>query len=222
MLTARRVRLMGLVIGLLAVTAAGQEAAAQCAAKPPLLNYTGAGRNPCLCLIPNDQVGAIFQPPAADFPLEVLSVGIYWGSQFGGNPASLEQAIHIYQGGLPNPGTPVFTLPGPTLVDGQMNAFNVGNVQISQGPITVTLEILNQSSGTTFNSSVVDDAAGCTNGQNVVFTTGQWVDACNAGVMGDWVFEMVYRPCWTAIPIEAPTWSAIKRLYDGREVRKQP
>jgi hypothetical protein len=187
---------------------------AQCAANPPLLNYSGTGRNPCLCLIPNDQAGVVFQPPASDFPLEVLSVNIYWGSTFGGNPSSLEQAIHVYQGGLPNPGAPLFTLPGPTLLDGQMNSFNLGVIPFSQGPVTVTLEILNQSSGQTFASSVVDDAAGCTAGRNVVFTGGQWSDACTAGVNGDWVFELVYRPCWTPVAVETKTWSTIKRLFD--------
>lgn len=190
---------------------------AQCAANPPLPNHNGMGLNPCLCLIPNDQVGAVFQPPAMDYPLEVLGVNIYWGSTFGGNPSSLEQAIHVYQGSLPNPGTPVYSLPGPTLLDGQMNNFNLGVIPIASGPITITLEVLNQSSGQTFASSVVDDANGCTMGQNVVFTSGSWSDACNAGLTGDWVFELVYRPCWTPVAVEDKSWSVIKRMYDDIE-----
>jgi hypothetical protein len=188
---------------------------AQCAAKPPLQNWDAANRNPCLCFIPGEEAGAIFTAPAADYPLEILQVGIYWTSQFGGNPASLEQGIHIYAGGLPNPGAPVFTLPGPTLTDGILNVFILGSpVQINSGPFTVTLEFLNQSSGNQFASSLAEDGpAGCRPGQNVVFTGGQWSDACVLGVGGDWVIEVVYRPCAPPVPVDQTTWGAIKALY---------
>ena len=89
---------------------------------------------------------------------EILKVGIGWGSQFGGAPQSLEQAIHIYQGGLPNPGAPIFTLPGPLLNDGFINEFDLelipGNKVIPSGPFTVTLEFLNQNAGDIFAPSV--------------------------------------------------------------------
>jgi hypothetical protein len=163
-------------------------------------------------------VGVVFSPPAADFPLEVLKVSVYWASQFGVAPAQTEQAIHIYNAGLPNPGIPIFTLPGPTLVDGQLNTFNLeplpGAIVVSQGQIAVTLEILNQSAGNAFAPSVVDDQNGCQGAnQNIVFASNQWLDACTQGVNGDWVFELEYRPCTPPVQIDPGTWGTIKGLY---------
>ncbi|MCK4774049.1 MAG: T9SS type A sorting domain-containing protein, partial [Candidatus Krumholzibacteria bacterium] len=121
-------------------------------------------------------------------------------SQFGGNPAQIEQAIHVYAGGLPNPGSPVFTLLGPQLIDGVINEFNVeplpGEVSVGSGPFTITLEFLNNNSGDPFAPTVVHDGNGCQAGKNVVFAVpGGWFDACVLGVTGDWVFYVVYRPC---------------------------
>src|SRR5262245_63721763 len=48
------------------------------------------------CFAPGEQAGVVFTAPAAHYPLEILRVGIAWGSQSGGAPSSLEQAIHIY------------------------------------------------------------------------------------------------------------------------------
>ncbi len=79
----------------------------------------------CACFIPGEEAGAVFEAPAEDYPIEVMAVGILWISQFGGAPDSLEQAIHLYAGGLPDPGTAVATLAGPLLVDGVFNEFNL-------------------------------------------------------------------------------------------------
>ncbi len=126
-------------------------------------------------------------------------MGIGWGSQFGGNPDILEQSIHIYEGGLPDPGAPVFSIDGPQLTDGVINEFNLeplpGEIVINSGPFTVTLEFLNSNSGDVFAPSVVHDGNGCQPGKNVVFVVpGGWNDACPLGVTGDWVFYVVYRP----------------------------
>jgi hypothetical protein len=179
---------------------------AQCPEEPPLQNWDSPGTIPCQCFIPGEQVGVVFTAPAGDYPLEILRVGIYWASTFGGAPQSLEQAIHIYAGGLPNPGAPVFSSPGPMLTDGVMNVFDFeplpGQITINQGPFTLALEILNQSSGAgPFVPSVVYDSTGCQAGQNVVFQSPVWHDACVLGVTGDWVMEVVYKPCsGTGIP----------------------
>jgi hypothetical protein len=142
----------------------------------------------------------VFQAPAADYPLEVLRVGIGWGSQFGGAPQSLEQAIHVYAGGLPDPGAPIFTLEGPVLNDGAINQFNLeptpGTIAIDSGPFSVALEFLNQNAGNLFAPSVVSDGAGCHPGRNLIYAIpGGWLDGCSAGLSGDWVFFVVYRPC---------------------------
>jgi hypothetical protein len=171
---------------------------AQCAEAPQLQNYTGTGQTVCPCFAENEQAGAVFTAPPGDYPLEILRVGIGWGSQFGGNPAQIENAINIYQGGLPNPGTPIFSLAGPQMTDGVINLFDLeplpGNIVIPSGPFTVTLEFLNPS--TLYGPSVVHDGNGCQSGKNVVYAIpGGWTNACALGVTGDWVFFVVYRPC---------------------------
>lgn len=181
-------------------------ALAQCPAAPPLAHYTGASNAVCPCFIPNEQAAVVFTAPPADYPLEVLRVGIAWASQFGGAPQSLEEAIHVYAGGLPDPGTPIFTLPGPVLTDGFVNQFDLepqpGEITVASGPFTVALEFLNQNANNIFAPSVVHDANGCQAGKNAVFAQpGGWADACALGVSGDWVFFAVYRPCVPAVGI---------------------
>jgi hypothetical protein len=175
-------------------------ARAQCPEEPPLQNFTGVGTVVCPCFAVGEQAGAVLTAPAAHYPLEILRIGVGWGSQSGGNPDQLEQAVHVYAGGLPNPGTPIFTLLGPQLVDGVINEYDIeplpGEVTVAGGPFTVTLEFMNPNAGEIFSPSVVHDGNGCQAGKNVVFAIpGGWLDACPLGVTGDWVFYVVYRPC---------------------------
>ncbi len=184
----------------LALAALPGTARAQCAEAPPLANYTGTTRIACPCFVPTEQAGVVLTAPAGDYPLEILRVGIAWGSQFGGSPQSLEEAIHIYAGGLPNPGTPIFSLPGPVMTDGFLNEFDLeplpGEITVMSGPFTVALEFLNQNAGDIYAPSVVSDGNGCQAGKNVVYAQpGGWSDACGLGVSGDWVMYAVYRPC---------------------------
>lgn len=193
-------------------------ARAQCPTEPRLENFTGAGSVACPCFIPGEQAGAVLDLPAGEFPIEILKVGIGWGSQFGGNPDQLEEAIHIYEGGLPDPGTPVFTLPAPQLTDGVINEFDLeplpGEIIINSGPFTVTLEFLNENSGDIFAPSVVHDGNGCQAGKNAVFVIPDgWSDACDLGVTGDWVFYVFYRK----INCEAPG-----SVPDGKSVAGTP
>lgn len=172
--------------------------AAQCPEQPPIQNYTGSGTVSCPCFVPGEQAGAVLNVPPEMYPIEILRVGIGWGSQFGGAPQQLEQAIHIYEGGLPDPGTPIFSLSGPQLTDGVINVFNLeplpGEITINSGPFTVTLEFMNQNAGDPFAPSVVHDGNGCQVGKNVVYAIpGGWYDAFALGVTGDWVFFVVYR-----------------------------
>jgi hypothetical protein len=178
--------------------AAASTVRAQCPTEPRLENYTGAGSIGCPCFVPGEQAGAVLDLPASEFPIEILKIGIGWGSQFGGAPDQLEEAIHIYAGGLPDPGAPVFTLAGPVLIDGVINEFDLeplpGEIIIDSGPFTVTLEFLNQNAGDPFSPTVVHDGNGCQSGKNVVFAVpGGWNDACVLGVTGDWVFYVFYR-----------------------------
>jgi hypothetical protein len=179
------------------LAASSRDAGAQCL-ETLFQNFTGAGQVVCPCFVPNEQAGAVFTLPPSAYPIEILKVGIGWGSQIGGAPQSLEEAINIFAGGLPNPGSPIFSLPGPLLNDGAINEFNLqlipGNKTIASGPFTVTLEFNNSNAGDIFAPSVVHDGNGCQSGKNVIFAVpGGWMNACAAGVTGDWVFYVKYR-----------------------------
>jgi len=184
------------IVAVLVVTAS--PARSVCPEEPPLQNYQGAGTVVCPCFIPGEQAGGVFTAPVGDYPIEILRVGIGWGSQLGGAPQVLEEAIHLYAAGLPNPGVPIFSLPGPVLNDGFINEFDIelitGNKIINSGAFTVTLEFLNSNAGDPFAPSVIHDGNGCQSGKNVVFAIpGGWFNACLLGVTGDWVFYVVYR-----------------------------
>jgi len=193
---------------------AASSAFAQCPEEPPLQNFTGAGSTTCPCFIPGEEAGAVFSLPPGDFPIEILRVGVGWGSQFGGNPDSLEEAIHIYAAGLPDPGAPIFSLSGPVLIDGVINEFDLeplpGEIIVNSSPFTITLEFLNSNAGSIFAPSVVHDGNGCQLGKNVAFASpGGWADACLLGVTGDWVFYVVYRPATCVLPGAVPDGNSV-------------
>ena len=180
-------------------------AKAGCPEEPPLFNFSGPGQVVCPCFIAGEEAGSVLDAPAAHYPIEIIRVGIGWGSQFGGAPTSLEESINFYAAGLPDPGLPVFSLGGPQLADGFINEFDLeavnSTVEMAGGPFSVTLRFLNDNAGDFFAPSVVHDGNGCTPGASLVKAIpGGWADACNLGVTGDWVFFIVYRPnCSTGI-----------------------
>jgi hypothetical protein len=184
-------------------------AAQDCPGDNPLQNHDGTGQVTCPCFIVGEEAGVVLEAPADHYPIEILSISITWASQFGSAPQSLEQALHLYAGGLPDPGTPIFTLPGPVMTDGFINQFDIelipGDKTIASGPFTVTLEFANENAGNLFAASVVHDGNGCQAGKNVIKAIpGGWGDACAAGVTGDWVMSVVYR-CST--PTDAGDYS---------------
>jgi FlgD Ig-like domain len=176
---------------LFAVTASAQPCVQQ-----QVQNYTGGGTVACPCFATGEQAGSVLAVPAEHFPIEILRVGVGWGSAFGGAPNSVESAIHIYPAGLPNPGTPVFSLEGPVLHDGFINEFNLeplpGEITLTSGPFMVSLEFANSNAGDPFAATVVHDGSACQSGKNTVYD-GTWRNACQLGVSGDWVFYAVYR-----------------------------
>lgn len=186
------------ILTLLVSLAVPQGAAAQCPTLGPFQSHQGGGTVVCPCFVPGERAGATFVTiPVAHYPIEILKVGIGWGSQFGGAPQTQEQAIRIYQGGLPDPGAPIFSLPGPLLTDGFINTFDVeplpGQIIVNDS-FTVVLEFQNQNSGQIFSPSMVHDGNGCIPGRNVIFAIpGGWIDACSAGLSGDWVVEVTYQ-----------------------------
>jgi len=192
------VGLMVCCLALPALMAVPSQVAAVCPEEAPLKNYTGTGSVICPCFVTGEEAGAVLQASAEHYPIEILRVGIGWASQYGGAPQSLEEAIKIYPAGLPNPGTPISTLPGPVLNDGYINEFNLeplpGEIVINSGKFTVTLEFLNSNAGDPFAPSMIHDGNGCQAGKNVVFAVpGGRHSACALGVTGDWVVYAVYR-----------------------------
>ncbi len=186
------------LVVLIAVAQLPSLARAQCAVQGPFQYYSGAGQVGCPCFAAGEQAGVVFTLPAADYPIEITSVGIGWASTYGGSPSQMEQAIHIYAGGLPNPGAPIFSLPGPLLTDGAINEFNLdqipGEIRIESGPFTVALEFMNENAGDPYAPSVYSDGSGCQSGKNVVYAIpGGWYNACSLGVSGDWVMYVKYR-----------------------------
>lgn len=169
-----------------------------CPDEPPTLNFQGSGSVTCPCFAVGEEFGAVFTAPAAHYPIEILRVGIGWGSQFGGAPQTLENAVNIRAGGLPTPGALLSSLPGPVMTDGFINEFDFeplpGEIIVASGPFTVTLAIGTANAGMIFSPSAVHDGNGCIPGRNVVFATpGGWFDGCALGVSGDWVVQVVYR-----------------------------
>lgn len=179
---------------ILAMSAVG--AAADCPEEPLLKHYTGGGTVVCPCFLGGEEAGAVFDAPAEHYPIHIIRIGVGWGSMYGGNPDALEQAIHVYGAGLPDPGAPLYSLEGPMLVDGFINEFNVDQLNwiVDSGPFATTLEFLNSNAGNPFASSIVHDGNGCQAGRNVVFAIpGGWYDACVLGITGDWVVHVAYR-----------------------------
>lgn len=199
-----------LAAGLAAVLALGPVAAfGECPEEDPLQHYTGSGTVVCPCFVAGEEAGAVFAAPAEHYPIEILRVGIGWGSQYGGTGYTLEQSIHIYGAGLPSPGSPIFSLDGPQLLDGYINEFDLeplpGEIVIDSGAFTVTLEFMNDNAGIPSAPSMVHDGNGCQSGKNAVYAVpGIWYDACLLGVSGDWIVYVIYRQeeCESGVPEE--------------------
>jgi len=195
----RRAKWVFVVACLPALVLTGSPVTAQeCPEEPPLQHYTGGGSVVCPCFVAGEEGGSVFEAASEHYPIEILRVGIGWGSLYQSNPQQLAEAIPIYDSGLPDPGTPIFSFPGPLFSDGFINEFDFeplpGEVIIDSGPFTVTLEFLVSNAGDPYASSMVHDGNGCQAGKNVVFAIpGGWYDACALGVTGDWVVHVIYR-----------------------------
>jgi hypothetical protein len=188
---------MAIAAAVFMLATAGWALAQDCPTEPTVQNFTGGGNTACPCFVYDEEAGAVFNVPVEHFPIEVLRVGVGWGSLFGGAPLQAEQAIHIYNGKLPNPGDPVFRLPGPNMTDGVINEFNIeaaGHVVIQAAPVAATIQFQTANANNIYAPTVVHDGNGCTPGVNMIEAIpGGWMDACTAGVTGDWVFHLVYR-----------------------------
>jgi hypothetical protein len=164
-------------------------------------NWVGTSTVACPCFVTGEEVGAVFVAPPEDYPIVVDSMSIVWGSLFGA-PPSTEEAVHLYDGELPNPGAPIASIADPVLLDGEFNVFTFDGPEsertIDSGPFTLTLEFRHASD--ILAGAPVHDGAGCLPGRNVVYAIpGGWTDACTLGVSGNWFIRATYHsvcnPC---------------------------
>ncbi|MGD9691304.1 MAG: hypothetical protein AB7G17_00510 [Phycisphaerales bacterium] len=183
-----------------------------CPEEPAIMNWQGAGNVTCPCFAAQEEVGAVLMAPSSHYPIEILRIGIGWGSQFGSQPDTLEDSLRIYPGGLPNPGLEQYETLGPLMRDGFINEFDIsgtpGNRIINSGKFSVTLVFGVSNAGMFSAPSVVHDGNGCVSGRNLVGSfgfPGFWRDACSLGVSGDWVFQVVYRRVNCAAPCPGDT-----------------
>ncbi|MFQ5430565.1 MAG: hypothetical protein ACE5E1_09680 [Phycisphaerae bacterium] len=152
----------------------------------------------------------------------IVAVQIGWLSQGGGQPQSLEQAIHIFadDAAFPTPGTELETLVGPVLTDGALNEFRFVddqgaiplNVPVTAGQqFYVTLEFANPTNIAAGTPSLFVDVSACQNGKNVLFGNVPpfgfgWFDFCFIGISGDIVIRAV---------IDCPSFGGACCLPDG-------
>ncbi len=163
----------------------------------PLQHFTGGGAVAVPGFVAGEEVAVILDAPAGDYPIEIISIGIGWGSIPPNGLQSLEDSLRIYPAGLPNPGAAQFTVGGPVLTEGVINVFDItaepGNRVLNSGPFTVSMRLLNPSPPT--GPAPVHDGNGCQfGGNNAIFAIpGGWLDACLVGVTGDWIMFVNYR-----------------------------
>src|SRR5262249_40846374 len=138
--------------------------------------------------------GAVFNPDASLFPMQITHVQIFWRSVFGGGPDTLGAAIKFYQGGTGSPPHPteVFSIPGPVLSDGFLNDFDVTplSINFNSGPFAIGFQF--DSSPGLFDPSLVTDTDGCQVGKNLIFAIpGGWTNGCSLGIRGDFVIRCI-------------------------------
>ncbi|MCA9304573.1 MAG: hypothetical protein KC996_10670 [Phycisphaerales bacterium] len=153
----------------------------------------------CPCFVEGEQAAVWLTSPCNG---NIVAIQIFWKSQFGGAPQTLEQAILVYEGGsFPNPGAIKDELLGPVLTDGGLNEYRFKDenqtipisIPVTAGEeFVVSLEFFNDNAGDIFAASVVSDTDGCQPGKNAVKVNGTtWSNACSLGVSGDWVIRAV-------------------------------
>lgn len=189
-----RVQLAALcaVLGLCVAPSLGDEVVVQ-------IDSLGAGDNGtiCPCFVAGEEAAVWLTSPCDG---SIVAFQIFWRSQFGGEPVSLEDSIVVYNGGnFPNPGTVKSELLAPALQDGGLNVFTHTdenqtipiNIPVSANEeFVVSLKFFNNSTLTA--PSIIFDDSGITPNKNAIkFANGVWNSAESLGVTGDWVIRVV-------------------------------
>lgn len=166
---------------------------------------------PCQCFVPGDRAAA-WLTSSCDGNIVAVQVG--WKSTVGADPDFTEHSISVLAGGtfpvpgaaLTNAGNVPAVITAPTLMDSTLNEYrdlnNASSTPLSV-PVTngqtfvVSLEYLNQNSGTNFPSTIWDADLDCQANKNAVYIVDveppedRWSDACILGVPGDWMIRAV-------------------------------
>jgi|GEM_PF-1392817 len=197
MANARRAAWAGAgLLGLAGATASAQEITLQ---NDSIVNGSNAAI--CICFDAGEEVATWLTSPCDG---NIVAIQIYWRSEFGGAPQSLEDAILIYNGSnnFPVPGALKEEFLGPLLTDGGLNEYRYQDenqtipisVPVSAGEeFVVSLAFFNSNNGDFFAPSVVSDRDGATPGKNAVFTNnfGGWRSNEFLGVNGDWFIRAI-------------------------------
>ena len=119
----------------------------------------------------------------------IVAVQVLWLENGSGNPASMEEAIRVYDGAnFPTPGAELLFLEGPVLQSPAWNEFRYSdeggtipiNVPVTYGQqFYVSLEFGNDTHVNEGSPSVVHDVDGCQAGKNALKeASGGWQDFC--------------------------------------------
>jgi len=130
----------------------------------------------------------------------IVAVQVFWRSLFGGEPQTAEDSITIFNGGtFPFPGGPLELLEAPLLTDGVLNEYRYLDKQqtipidvpVARDQVfVVSFKFFNDPG--VFGPSIVTDTNGCQSGKNAIDAIGPgWINACSAGVSGDFVIRAV-------------------------------
>ncbi len=130
----------------------------------------------------------------------IVGFQIFWRSQLGGSPVSLEDSVIVYEGGsFPNPGAIKSELLAPALQDGGLNEFRYEdenqtipiNIPVTAGEeFVLSLKFFNPSS--ILGPSILFDDSGITPNKNAVKTNGSlWRSSESLGVTGDWIIRAI-------------------------------
>ncbi len=180
---------VAIALGVIALIAAPLQAIEQVVRNDSVENFTTTV--PIGDFVPGEQGGSRLTSPCNG---SIVALQVLWVEPPpGGNPQSLQDAIHVYNGAtFPTPGAELLLLEGPLLTPNAVNEFRftdeAGTVPIDV-PVTagqqfyVTLEFGEPTDVGGGSASIVRDTDGCQAGKNVLFFSGSWHDFCSIQIL---------------------------------------
>lgn len=186
---------------------------------------------PCQCFVPGDRAAAWLTSTCDG---DIVAVQVGWKSTFGADPDLMEHSISVLAGGtfptpgaaLTNAGAVPAVITTPTLMDSTLNEYRDLN-DISSTPLSVpvtngqtfvvSLEYINQNDSTNGPSTIWDADLDCQANKNAVYIVDveppedRWVNACDAGVPGDWMIRAIVDCAGPEVPA-VTEWGMVAML----------